>query len=386
MLMKRGIKTLAQARISGKRVLLRVDYNVPLKGTKVSDNTRIKASLPTIKQLLKKGAKQIIIVTHLGRPKGKFNAEFKLDPIAKELEKLLKRKVVKTDDIETIEKSKIIMLENIRFQPGEKKNDSKLAKMLASIADIYVNDAFGVSHRKHMSVHAITKYLPSYAGLLLQKEYETITNILSKPKRPFIALIGAAKIKGKIDIISSLLKKVDAVLLGGGIIFTFYKSIGINIGKSLCDNSELKTAKKILLNSNKKLILPTDVNVASSLKSKGKDVSINNIAKNKAGYDIGRETIESYKEILSKAKTIIWNGPMGVAELPAFAKGTKELTKVMGKNKKIIVGGGDTVAIIKKMKLENKFTFISTGGGAFLDLVSGKKLPGIEVLKNARRS
>lgn len=387
------MKDLKQANLANKRVLLRVDYNVPLKKVgdknKVEDSTRIKESLTTIKYILSKKPTQLIIMTHLGRPNGKIAEDLMLTPVAKELEKLLKKKVLKVGDsinaiIPDPKDAKIVMLENLRFYREEEANDIASAQKLSKKADIYVNDAFAVSHRAHMSVHAITKFLPSYPGLLLKKEYETVTNALKTPERPFVAIMGGKKVSDKIEVIQSLLNKVDTLILGGAMIFTFYRASGLEIGKSICENEKLELARNLLANSKNKIILPTDVLAADKIDENAntRNVDVKNIPSDLIGVDIGEETVLAYREIISKAKTIIWNGPLGIAEIAKFSKGTKTIAEYVTKGKKLtIVGGGDSTAVIDKLKLQKKFSFISTGGGAFLELIAGKSLPGIEVLK-----
>ncbi|MBR9677449.1 phosphoglycerate kinase [Candidatus Woesearchaeota archaeon] len=378
------LKSVTKAKLKNKRVLLRVDFNVPLKNGFVSDDSRIHAAIPTIKTILKQKPVQLIIMAHLGRPGGKVVRELRMDPIAKRLEKLLKQKVVKLDDYTTKKdaKNKVLMLENLRFFKGEEKNDVKFAKTLASVADVYVNDAFGVCHRKHASVHAITKYLPLYAGLLLLSEIEHLQ--LKKPARPFIALIGGAKVSTKIPMIEQLLKKADAVLVGGAMIFTFYRAMGLSTGKSIVEKKYVSLAKKMLFKAKGKIVLPTDIVIASKAVKgvKTKNVSVGNIPNNMIGLDIGSESTQVFNEILKSAKTVFFNGPMGLFEVKPFDKATNELAKTIANSRaKSIVGGGDSLAAIKKLKLEKKFSHISTGGGASIALIEGKKLPGIEALK-----
>ena len=370
--------------------MIRVDFNIPLKNRRITDNKRIKAALPTIKYVLSKKPKQIILMSHLGRPQGEVVEELRLNPIAKELQKLLKRKVKKLSTCTPLKmpKDKIILLENLRFIPEEKKNDAKFAKKLASYADVYINDAFGTSHRAHASVEEITRYLPSAAGLLLQKEIDIMGKALANPKRPFLAIMGGVKVSDKIEMINSLLKKVDALLIGGAMMFTFYKSSGIETGRSLVEKDKLKLAKKLLKKSKGKIILPTDTLVASKIdkKARTKNVPIYKIPKNMLGVDIGKETIAIYAEIIAKAKTIIWNGPMGVFEIPKFAKGTNAITKALAKSSATtIIGGGDSAAAIEKLKLEKQLTHVSTGGGASLEFLEGKKLPAIAALERNYR-
>jgi len=388
------MKSLKSLNLKNKRVLIRVDFNVPLKKNRIQDDKKIKAALPTIKSVLKQNPKKIILMSHLGRPKGRYNKDLSLKPIANKLEKLIKIKVeflkeplsqkVK-DQIET-SKNKIFVLENLRFYKEEKKNNKQFAKDLSKLADIYINDAFGTSHRSHASVEAVTKFLPSYPGLLLQKEIEIMSKALKKPKKPFIVILGGSKVSDKIGVIKNLLRKADVILIGGAMMFTFYKSLKKETGKSLVEKDKLKLAKKLLKTSKRKLILPIDTVITSKInnKAKSKTVDIDNIPKNMIGVDIGPETIEIYKEIISKAKTIIWNGSLGINEIKKFAKGTNEIAKAIAKNKKAIsiIGGGDTAAAVDKLKL--KFTHVSTGGGASLEFLEGKKLPAIKALEKSK--
>ncbi len=385
------MRLLKEADVKGKVVLVRVDFNVPLKNGKVSDDKRIRAALPTI-EYLRKNKARIILMSHLGRPDGKVVDELRLVPVAVRLSKLLKYPVhYKLDCIgESVEDSvrglhegDVLLLENLRFYPEEEANDKLFAQKLAALADVYVNDAFGVSHRAHASVHAVTKFLPSYAGFLLQKEVSMLSKLLVKPKRPFVAVMGGAKVSDKIGVIENLLKKVDAVLVGGAMMFTFYKALGYEIGKSKFEADKVQLAKSLLKKGKKKIILPTDVIVAVSTEAKDAKVfSVHNIPKNVMGLDVGPETQAVYDEIISEARTVFWNGPMGMFELKPFSKGTFAVAKAMAKCKGVtVVGGGDSVAAIEKLKLDKKFTHVSTGGGASLEFLEGKKLPGIVVLE-----
>lgn len=382
------MKSIKEAKVKGKQVLIRVDFNVPLKDGKVADDKRIKASLPTIQYLIKKKAK-IILISHLGRPDGQVKDEYRLAPAALRLSKLLKKPVhylldcigeSTEDSVSQLKQGEIMLLENLRFYPEEEKNDDKFAQKLAALADIYVNDAFGVSHRAHSSVHAITKYLPSYSGFLLQKEIQNLSKLLKTPKRPYIAILGGAKVSDKIGVIENLLKKVDTILIGGAMMFTFYKSIGYEVGKSKYEPDKLQLSKKLL--KQRKIMLPIDVMIAKGTNEKnGKITSTHDIPKNTMGLDIGPVTQQVYIELIKRANTIFWNGPLGLAENPAFAKGTINVAKAIAKNKgTTIIGGGDSVAVIEKLKLEKKYTHVSTGGGASLELLEGKTLPGIDAL------
>jgi len=376
--------TLRDFNFINKRVLVRVDFNVPLNNKcNIVDDKRIKAALPTINYLLEHKA-QVILMSHLGRPKGKIVNNLRMDPIAKHLSMLLAEEVFKVDDCINIDipNEKLVLLENLRFHKEEEKNDMKFAKRLANDADLYVNDAFGSCHRSHASVDAITNFLPSCAGFLLENE---ITNLeLKKPKKPYIGILGGAKISDKIELIRSLLKKLDKLLLGGAMIFTFYKSQGIEIGKSLVEDNKLDLAQELLDSYKKKLVLPIDIVIADKIdkKAKIKTVSVDKIPKNMYGVDIGEKSVKQFKNILAKAKTIIWNGPMGIFEIDKFATATNEIAKCVANSKaKTIVGGGDSIAALDKLRLQNKMTHVSTGGGAFLEFIEGKHLPGITALE-----
>ncbi len=386
------MRSIKEAGVSGRRVLVRVDFNVPLKNGKITDDKRIRAVLPTIEFLRKKAAK-VILISHLGRPDGKVVDELRLEPIAEHLSRLLKYPVHYLPDcigaeaedvVRGLHEGDVLLLENLRFYPEEEANDEMFAQKLAALADVYVNDAFGVSHRAHASVHAITKFLPSYAGFLLQKEVEILSNLLKNPKRPFLAVMGGAKVSDKIGVIENLLKKVDAILIGGAMMFTFYRALGYSIGKSKYEADKVSLAKSLLKKGRKKIVLPVDVVVSSSPKSKKTKVCpADKLPKNAMGLDIGPETQLIYTEMIGKAKTVFWNGPMGMFEVSSFAKGTFAVAKAMAKCKGVtVVGGGDSVAAVEKLHLEKKFTHVSTGGGASLEFLEGKKLPGIAVLEN----
>lgn len=383
------MRSVKEVNVTGKRVLVRVGFDVPLKNNKVADDKRIRAALPTIEFLRKKKAK-IILIAHLGRPKGKVVNDLRLKPVAKRLSELLKYPVHYEPDcigadikdaVRNLHEGDVMLLENVRFYPEEETNNLQFARKLAGLADIYVNNAFSVSHRAHASVQAITKFLPSYAGLQLQNEIKMLSSLLKSPKRPFIAIMGGAKVSDKISLIEKLLKKVDAVLIGGAMVFTFYKALNYQVGKSKFEKDKVALARSLLKKGKKKIILPTDVVIASSPKSKSKVVSSKNIPKNMMGLDIGPETQAIYAAMINKSKTIFWNGPMGMFERKPFAKGTYTIAKAVAKCKgTTIIGGGDSVAAIEKLKLEKKYTHVSTGGGAALEFLEGKKLPGITSL------
>ncbi|HEY9765131.1 MAG TPA: phosphoglycerate kinase [Chroococcales cyanobacterium] len=390
--MKKTIKDLSD--LKGKRVLVRVDFNVPLKDGRITDDTRIRAALPTIEYLREKGAR-VILVSHLGRPKG-VTENLRLDPIAQRLSELIPTPVKKADDsigpgvkflIDGMKNGDVLLLENIRFYPEEEKNDPEFARKLAENADIFVNDAFGTAHRAHASTAGVAKHLPAVAGFLMQKEIETMGKALEKPARPFVAIIGGAKVSSKIGVIENLLQKVDTLVLGGGMIFTFYRALGYPTGKSLVEEDKIELAKK-LLNESKKIVLPVDVVIGDSIEADHADgvVTPSDIPADKIGLDIGPKSAAQIAEILSKAKTVIWNGPMGVFENPVFAAGTEEVAEAMAaataRGAVTIVGGGDSVAAVEKMKVADKMTHVSTGGGASLEFLEGLELPGVACLED----
>lgn len=372
--------------LAGKRVIVRADLNVPLDESEdIADDNRIVQALPTIKRIIEKGARQIVLMSHLGRPERKNVSELRLDPVAARLSELLDMHVTKLDDCVdiSIPDAKIVLLENLRFHPEEKENYEFFAKKLASYADVYVNDAFGTSHRAHASVAKITEYLPSCAGLLLEKELRMLGDAIKSPERPFIAIIGGAKISDKINLINNLLKKVDRLLLGGAMIFTFYKAQGHNIGNSLYEEGNLGIAKLLL--HNEKLVLPEDV-VAAKEKKQGaekKTVPVDKIPDDWIGLDIGNASVARFKQELGKAKTVVWNGPLGLFEIDDFAVGTEQVAKFLaGLKAKVIIGGGDSASAIKKLGLSDKVTHISTGGGASLAMLEGKTLPAVQALED----
>lgn len=381
----RKFRTLDDFDFSKKKVLVRVDFNVPLDDNgRITDDKRIKAALPTIKYLIKKKA-MVILMSHLGRPKGKYVENLSMDKVADRLEKLLKKKVCKADmgiapSEEYFKEGEVVLLENLRFYPEEKDNDLEFAKALAGIADYYVNDAFGTCHRSHASVDAVAKYIPACAGFLVEDEIEKMGKILSKPKKPFVAVMGGVKVSDKIDAVKNLLKSVDCLLIGGAMMFTFLKAEGIDVGDSLVEDDKLDLAKRLL--KNKKIVLPVDAVVGDKFekKTKSKTVDINNIEG--VGLDIGPETIKMYKEKIGSAKTIVWNGPMGKFEWPKFSKGTDQIARaIASSDATAIIGGGDSAYAVEKLNLEKKMTHVSTGGGASLDFFAGKKLPGISALE-----
>jgi 3-phosphoglycerate kinase len=378
------MKTLKEADLRGKRVLIRANLDIPIKDDgSIEDDRRLKDNLQTINYALQNGAKQVIIIGHLDRPDGKVVEKLRMDVVAKRLEQLLGQKIVKLDDCVDIKipDDKIILLENLRFHAEEEANDEKFAKKLAELADIYVNECFSASHRAHASIVGVTKFLPSYAGFELEKEIKMLH--IDSAEHPIVAIMGGSKVSTKIDLIQNMLKKVDALLVGGAMIFTFFKAMGLNVGKSKVEDDKVAEAKELLENSNNKIILPVDVRVASKIEkgAEVRNVPIDKIGANDIGVDIGDETIAIYEEILNKAKTVVWNGPLGIFEIEEFAKGTVEIAEHLAQLKaKTIVGGGDTAAALDELKLAEKMNHVSTGGGASLELLEGKVLPGIKAL------
>ncbi len=391
--------TIDDLELKDKKVLVRVDFNVPLdEKTEVADDKRIVESLPTIRKILQDGGKAILM-SHLGRPKGKKVPEMSLLPAAKRLERLLGKPVKFVNDcigpevekaVSELKSGECILLENLRFYPEEEKNDAEFAKKLASLGDIYINDAFGTAHRAHASTEGVTKYFKQCAaGYLMQKELKYLGMALTNPQRPFVAILGGAKISGKIDVISNLMDKVDAILIGGGMAFTFYKALGKEIGKSLLEPDKIDLAKDILKKAEDKKLnfnLPEDFVVAPEAKEEApsKIVDKDSIPQDWRGLDIGPRTLEQFSKELNNAKTVVWNGPMGVFEVNQFAKGTvkiaEELAKITDKGAITIVGGGDSAAAVAKAGLEKKLSHISTGGGASLEFLEGKTLPGVAAL------
>jgi phosphoglycerate kinase len=396
---KKTVRDLTDAQIRDKRVLLRVDFNVPLdENGEITDDTRIRAALPTIELLLERGGRPVVL-SHLGRPKGTPEAKYSLEPVSKRLAQLTGCNVVfleSTDSDEALKASQqikpgeILLLENTRFLGGEEKNDPRLSRALAELGDCFVNDAFGAAHRAHASTVGVAEHLrPAVAGLLMQTELDYLGGALANPKRPFIAILGGAKISGKIDVIEQLLPKVDGLLIGGAMACTFYKAMGLETGKSLVEEDRVSMAKDLLDRAGMKLTLPHDALVAPSLDQakSAKSVSRNAIPKDQAMFDIGPDTIASYSRAIASAKTVIWNGPMGVFETPPFDRGTRAIAEAMAaataKGATTIVGGGDSAAAVAEAGLDKKMSHVSTGGGASLEFLEGKKLPGVEVLDDA---
>ncbi|ADL11872.1 phosphoglycerate kinase [Acetohalobium arabaticum] len=390
-------KTLKDVDVEDKQVLVRVDFNVPMENGEVTDDNRIRAALPTIEYLMEAEAK-VILMAHLGRPGGEVKEELRLDPVAKELANLLNEEVVKVDEtvgqeakkaVSQLESGEALLLENTRFNPGEKKNDSEFAQKLSELADVYVNDAFGATHRAHASTAGVAEYVEeAVPGFLIQNEIKTMKGAIDNPERPFVAIIGGAKVSDKIEVIKSLLDKVDSLLIGGGMANTFIAAQDYEIGDSLVEEDKIDLAKELLELAEEKgvnLVLPEDVVIADDFAADAehKAVGIDEIEAGWQALDIGPETVDEFSQIVKQAKTIVWNGPMGVFEMDAFAKGTNQLAEVLAKlEATTIIGGGDSAAAVRKAGLDKEMTHISTGGGASLQLWQGKPLPAVEVLDN----
>ena len=391
-------KTVKDIDVNGKKVLVRCDFNVPIDSEtgKITDNRRIRAALPTIQYLLDHNAK-VILCSHLGRPKGEFNLKYSLKPVAEELSKLLNKDVKLAKDVigesakeltSNMKEGDIVLLENVRFHKEEEQNDPEYSKALASMAEIYVNDAFGTAHRAHSSTTGVADYLPAVSGFLIEKELEFLGGALENPKHPFVAILGGAKVSDKIGVIENLLDKVDTLIIGGGMAYTFYKAQGHHIGTSICEEDKLDLAKSILEKAQKKgvkLLLPVDNHVSSEYSNNGEEKMVDSteIPDGFMGLDIGPKTIEKFEEAVKDAKTVVWNGPLGVCEFDKFATGTKAVATMLSKIDAItIIGGGDSAAAIEKLGLADKMTHISTGGGASLEFLEGKTLPGIACLQD----
>lgn len=390
-------KTIEDIDVRGKRVLVRVDFNVPMdENGNITDDRRIKAALPTIQYLLKNNAK-VILMSHLGRPKGEVNPKYSLAPVAKHLSKLLGQEVIMAKDVvgesakesvANMKEGQVVLLENVRFHKEETKNDPEFAKALAQLGDIYVNDAFGSAHRAHASTEGVAHYLPAVAGYLIQKELEIMGKALENPARPFVAILGGAKVSDKIGVIENLINKVDVLLIGGGMAYTFLKAKGYEVGNSLLEEDKVELAKQLMDKAKEKgvkLLLPVDNVVAQEFKADAphKMVDSDKIEAGWMGMDIGPKTREIFGEEIKKAKTVVWNGPMGVFEMPAFAEGTKAIAKYVSECEgTTIIGGGDSAAAVEQLGFADKMTHISTGGGASLEFLEGKVLPGIAALND----
>ncbi|MEL7353138.1 MAG: phosphoglycerate kinase [Cyanobacteria bacterium J06649_5] len=399
---KKALADLSASDVSGKRVLVRADFNVPLDDAgNITDDTRIRAALPTIQDLIAKGAK-VILASHFGRPKGKVVDSMRLTPVAKRLSEKLGQDVIKCDDcigddvatkIAGMENGQVALLENVRFYDGETSNDPEFAKKLAANADLYVNDAFGTAHRAHASTAGVTEYLsPAVAGSLIEKELKFLQETVDNPQRPLAAIVGGSKVSSKIGVIETLLDKVDKIFIGGGMIFTFYKARGMNVGSSLVEEDKLELAKKLEAKAKEKgveFLLPTDVVLADKFAADAntQTVSVNDIPDGWMGLDIGPDSITTFQAALADCKSVIWNGPMGVFEMEAFAKGTNGIATTLagltGTGCITIIGGGDSVAAVEQAGLADQMSHISTGGGASLELLEGKTLPGIAALDDA---
>jgi phosphoglycerate kinase len=389
-------KTVRDVDVDARRVFVRADLNVPLEDGHITDDTRIRASLPTIVYLLERGA-TVILASHLGRPKGKVNDALRLKPVADRLSQLLGRPVRMTGDalgpgvqvaVDKLRPGDLLLLENLRFHAAEEANDPEFAGSLASLANLYVNDAFGAAHRAHASTEGITRHLPAVAGLLMEREVDALSKLLHRPPRPFHAVIGGAKISGKLEVIEALLSRCQAVLLGGGMANTFLAAKGLELGKSLVEDDRLADAERIMAEARRKrmrLMLPTDALVAPQIhhRARGHAVAVDAVPKDQMIVDIGPHTRKAFAEHLAKAKTIFWNGPMGVFEVPQFAEGTNAMARTLARRSSTtvtIVGGGDSVAAVEQLGLADKMTHVSTGGGASLEFVEGKTLPGVAAL------
>ncbi len=391
-------KTVQELDAKGRRVLVRVDFNVPQDDTgAIADDTRIRAALPTIQLLRERGGK-VILVSHLGRPKGKVAEKYRMDPVARRLSELLGTSVTKLNDcigpeveqaIAGMQPGDVVLLENVRFYAEEEANDPEFAKKLAGLADLFVNDAFGTAHRAHASTEGVAKVLPGVAGLLMQKEIETMGKALEDPARPFVAVLGGAKVSDKIGVIKNLLTKVDVLLIGGGMAYTFLKAKGLEIGKSLLDSEKVDLARELMqqaVQKGVKLIVTEDVVVAKefSADTEYKTVKVSEIPADWQGVDIGPETIARFAGEIAKAKTVIWNGPMGVFEIVPFDNGTRAIAAAIAKcDGTTIIGGGDSAAAVEQMGFADKMTHVSTGGGASLEFLEGIELPGVKVLQDA---
>jgi phosphoglycerate kinase len=393
-----GKKTVRDADVAGKRVFMRVDFNVPTKDGEVTDDTRIVAAMPTIRFLVERGAR-LVLGSHLGRPKGGPEAKYSMKPVQARLERLLRKPVAFAADCvgpeavaasNALKDGDVLLLENLRFHPQEEKNDDAFCRELAKLGELYVNDAFGTAHRAHASTEGVAKYLkPAVAGFLIQQELDYLGKALDDPKRPFVAILGGSKISGKIDVITALLGKVDRLVIGGAMMFTFYKAQGRPVGKSLVEDDRIEMAKAVLADAQKRgveIVLPVDcvASTATDGTAPGRPCAIDALGADDIGVDIGPESVKRITDVLKDAKTVVWNGPMGIFEVPAFAAGTlavaKACSEVTGRGGVTVVGGGDSVAAVQQSGLAEKFSHLSTGGGASLEFLEGKVLPGVAAL------
>lgn len=384
--------------LKGKRVLVRVDFNVPIEGGQITDDTRIRAAVPTIQYILQRQPKAVILMSHLGRPKGGPDPKYSLAPVAPALARLLGKEVqfVEATIGEAAEKAVahlpnggVLLLENTRFYPGEEQNDLDLAQQMAKFGDVFVNDAFGSAHRAHSSTEGVARYLPAVSGLLMEKEIDYLSTALESPKRPFVAILGGAKVSDKIAVIEAFLSKVDRLLIGGGMANTFFKAKGFEVGKSLVEDGVLDTARELIESGGDKLVLPVDAVIGDSFNNDAQRQAIpieQGVPAGWAIYDIGPVSVEAFKQQMKDAKTIVWNGPMGVFEMPNFAKGTFAIAQALAEQTKngavTIIGGGDSAAAVEQSGVANQITHISTGGGASLEMLEGKALPGVVALKD----
>ena len=390
-------KTVKDIDLRGKKVFVRCDFNVPMdENQNITDNRRIVAALPTIKYLIEQNCK-IILASHLGRPKGEFKPEFSLAPVAKELSRLLGQEVLMAKDVigesaktlaANLQEGQVMLLENVRFEAGEEKNDPELSKKFASLAEVFVNDAFGTAHRAHSSTTGVADYLPAVSGFLIEKELKFLGDALNNPERPFVAILGGAKVSDKIGVIDSLLEKVDTLMIGGGMAYTFFKAQGYEVGNSLCEPDKCDLALSLMNKAKEKgvkFLLPVDTKIGKEFKpdTESKTVAWTEIPEGWEGFDIGEKTIEMFKDELKSAKTVVWNGPLGLFEFDQFAIGTNAIAHALAElDATTIIGGGDSAAAVEKAGLADKMTHISTGGGASLEFLEGKKLPGIECLQD----
>jgi phosphoglycerate kinase len=394
--MSTNVRTLDEVEVTGRLVFVRVDFNVPLEGTRITDDTRIRAALPTIKHIQERGGR-VVLASHLGRPKGKKNPEFSLEPAAAKLAELMQQEVLLADDcigdgakkvVSDLREGQIAMLENLRFHPEEEADDELFARELAKFCEVYVNDAFGSSHRAHASVHALPKLIPQRAaGLLVHKEVAALERLRGNPERPYVAVLGGAKVSDKIEVIEVLMERVDELLIGGAMANTFLAAQGLKLGKSRIEEDKLALARTLIEKAEKRkiqLLLPVDVLVAESLKaSKGNATDVNAIGETEMALDIGPKTVKNFGDRLRRAKSVFWNGPMGLFENPPFAEGSFGVARAMADCQGFtVVGGGDSVAAVQAAGLADRYTHVSTGGGASLELLEGKKLPGVEVLRS----
>ena len=390
-------KTVRDIDLKGKKVFVRCDFNVPMdENQNITDNRRIVAALPTIKYLIEQNCR-IILASHLGRPKGEVKPEFSLAPVAKELSKLLGQEVLMAKDVigesakslaANLQEGQVMLLENVRFHREETDNDPEFAKQLASMAEVFVNDAFGTAHRAHASTEGVSHYLPSVSGFLIEKELKFLGDALNNPERPFVAILGGAKVSDKIGVIDSLLEKVDTLMIGGGMAYTFFKAQGYEVGNSLCEPDKCDLALSLMNKAKEKgvkFLLPVDTKIGKEFKpdTESKTVAWTEIPEGWEGFDIGEKTIEMFKDELKSAKTVVWNGPLGLFEFDQFAIGTNAIAHALAElDATTIIGGGDSAAAVEKAGLADKMTHISTGGGASLEFLEGKKLPGIECLQD----